>query len=79
MLIVQPVATAPGTDVEHEGGESCNFYEQVGGFGTILIHAGRPYATPAKLARSMELFMREVAPKLRPIDPDLAPASVAAE
>lgn len=57
------------------------FYERVGGFGTIMFHAGRPYATPAKLTRSMELFMQEVAPKLRHLDPDEQPASsaVAAE
>ena len=42
------------------------FYDQVGGFGTLMFHAGRPYATPAKLARSMELFMREVAPEAAP-------------
>jgi limonene 1,2-monooxygenase len=56
------------------------FYERVGGFGTMMFHAGRPYATPVKLARSMELFMREVAPKLRHLDADepAAPA-VAAE
>jgi alkanesulfonate monooxygenase SsuD/methylene tetrahydromethanopterin reductase-like flavin-dependent oxidoreductase (luciferase family) len=58
-----------------------DFYDQVGGFGTILFHAGRPYATPEKLARSMELFMQEVAPKLGHLDPDAAtnPVSVAAE
>ena len=56
------------------------FYDQVGGFGTMMFHAGRPYATPDKLARSMELFMREVAPKLRHLDPDAGAAhAVAAE
>jgi alkanesulfonate monooxygenase SsuD/methylene tetrahydromethanopterin reductase-like flavin-dependent oxidoreductase (luciferase family) len=55
------------------------FYDQVGGFGTLMFHAGRPYATPAKLARSMELFMREVAPKLRHLDPDAQAHPVAAE
>ena len=56
-----------------------DFYDQVGGFGTILFHAGRPYATPEKLVRSMELFMREVAPKLRQLDPDAQAPAVAAE
>jgi alkanesulfonate monooxygenase SsuD/methylene tetrahydromethanopterin reductase-like flavin-dependent oxidoreductase (luciferase family) len=56
-----------------------DFYEQLGGFGTVTFHAGRPYATPQKLARSMELFMREVAPKLRHLDPDVRPSAVAAE
>ena len=46
------------------------FYEQSGGFGTLMVHAGRDYATPEKLARSMKLFMDEVAPRLRPLDPD---------
>lgn len=55
------------------------FYDQVGGFGTLMFHAGRPYATPAKLARSMELFMREVGPKLRHLDPDAQAHPVAAE
>jgi hypothetical protein len=35
-----------------------------------MVHAGRDYATPEKLARSMKLFMDEVAPRLRPLDPD---------
>ena len=47
-----------------------DFYEQSGGFGTLMVHAGRDYATPEKLARSMKLFMEEVAPRLRPLDPD---------
>jgi len=55
------------------------FYEQTGGFGTMMFHAGRPYATPEKLARSMELFTREVAPRLRHLDPDAKPQAVAAE
>jgi alkanesulfonate monooxygenase SsuD/methylene tetrahydromethanopterin reductase-like flavin-dependent oxidoreductase (luciferase family) len=54
-------------------------YDQVGGFGTLMFHAGRPYATPEKLARSMELFMREVAPRVRHLDPDMQAPSIAAE
>jgi len=54
------------------------FYDQVGGFGTLMFHAGRDYATREKRARSMTLFMQEVAPKLRHLDPDAAPA-IAAE
>ncbi len=46
------------------------FYDEVGGFGVLLIHAGRDYATPEKRARSMRLFMEEVAPRLRHLDPD---------
>jgi alkanesulfonate monooxygenase SsuD/methylene tetrahydromethanopterin reductase-like flavin-dependent oxidoreductase (luciferase family) len=51
-----------------------DFYEQSGGFGTLMVHAGRDYATPEKLARSMKLFMEEVAPRLRPLDPDAVAA-----
>ena len=47
-----------------------DFYDQTGGFGTLMFHGGRDYATPEKLARSMKLFMDEVAPRLRHLDPD---------
>jgi alkanesulfonate monooxygenase SsuD/methylene tetrahydromethanopterin reductase-like flavin-dependent oxidoreductase (luciferase family) len=46
------------------------FYEASGGFGTLLIHAGRDYATREKRAASMQMFMEEVAPKLAHRDPD---------
>jgi alkanesulfonate monooxygenase SsuD/methylene tetrahydromethanopterin reductase-like flavin-dependent oxidoreductase (luciferase family) len=52
-----------------------DFYEQSGGFGVLMFHAGRDYATPEKLARSMKLFMDEVAPRLRHLDPDRAVAA----
>jgi alkanesulfonate monooxygenase SsuD/methylene tetrahydromethanopterin reductase-like flavin-dependent oxidoreductase (luciferase family) len=52
-----------------------NFYEESGGFGTLMFHAGRDYATPEKLTRSMKLFMAEVAPRLRHLDPDRAAAA----
>jgi alkanesulfonate monooxygenase SsuD/methylene tetrahydromethanopterin reductase-like flavin-dependent oxidoreductase (luciferase family) len=48
-------------------------YDETGGFGVLNFHCGRDYATPEKVHRSMRLFMREVAPKLRHLDPD-APA-----
>jgi alkanesulfonate monooxygenase SsuD/methylene tetrahydromethanopterin reductase-like flavin-dependent oxidoreductase (luciferase family) len=51
-----------------------DFYEQSGGFGMLMVHAGRDYATPEKLTRSMRLFMGEVAPRLRHLDPDEAAA-----
>jgi alkanesulfonate monooxygenase SsuD/methylene tetrahydromethanopterin reductase-like flavin-dependent oxidoreductase (luciferase family) len=47
-----------------------DFYEASGGFGTLMFHGGRDYATPEKLARSMKLFMDEVAPRIRHLDPD---------
>ena len=54
------------------------FYEVSGGFGTLLIVAGKDWATREKRRRSMELFMQEVAPKLRDLvparEPDVVPA-----
>jgi alkanesulfonate monooxygenase SsuD/methylene tetrahydromethanopterin reductase-like flavin-dependent oxidoreductase (luciferase family) len=46
------------------------FYDLTGGFGLLMFHAGRDYATPEKRDRSMALFMKEVAPRLRGLDPD---------
>ncbi|MEA2642620.1 MAG: hypothetical protein QOF51_4014 [Chloroflexota bacterium] len=51
-----------------------DYFEASGGFGTLLIFAGNPTASPAKLARSMRLLMEEVAPRLADLDPDGAPA-----
>lgn len=51
-----------------------DFYDQVGGFGLLMLHAGRDYATREKRAQSMKLFMDEVAPRLRALDPDEDPA-----
>ena len=48
------------------------YYEQTGGFGTILFHAGRDYVSREKWARSARLFMEEVAPRVRHLDPDAA-------
>jgi hypothetical protein len=47
-------------------------FVKTGGFGTLLIHAGRDYATREKRAQSMAMFMREVAPKVAHLDPDAA-------
>jgi limonene 1,2-monooxygenase len=54
------------------------FYEAAGGFGTLLIVAGKKWATPEKVARSMQLFMDHVAPKLRHLVPARDPESAAA-
>src|SRR5207244_2469352 len=40
------------------------YYEGSGGFGMLLIFAGLPLASQAKVARSMRLLMEEVAPRL---------------
>ena len=52
-----------------------DFYRETGGFGVLMFHAGRDYATREKRARSMKLFMEEVAPRLRHLDPDQAQAA----
>jgi len=54
------------------------FYEAAGGFGTLLIVAGKKWATREKVFRSMRLFMEHVAPKLRGLVPARDPDSVAA-
>jgi alkanesulfonate monooxygenase SsuD/methylene tetrahydromethanopterin reductase-like flavin-dependent oxidoreductase (luciferase family) len=46
-----------------------DFYEAAGGFGTLLIVTGKDWATREKRARSMRLFMEQVAPKLRDLQP----------
>ena len=40
------------------------------GFGLLMMHAGRDYATHEKREQSMRLFMDEVAPRLRLRNPD---------
>ncbi len=55
-----------------------DFYEASGGFGTLLIVAGKNWATQERVFRSMQLFADHVAPKLAPLapvrDPDVVPA-----
>ena len=46
-----------------------HFHADVGGFGLLMFHAGRDYATPEKVHHSMRLFMREVAPAVRHLTP----------
>src|SRR5215471_12295940 len=50
------------------------FYDDVGGFGTLLIIVGKDWATFEQRRRSMERFMAEVAPRLAAFDPDRKPA-----
>ena len=54
------------------------FYEASGGFGKLLIIAGKNWATREKVFRSMRMFMDHVAPKLRDLEPVRDPDSVAA-
>ena len=46
------------------------FYEAAGGFGTLLVVVGKDWATREKRARSLRLFMEDVAPKLRGLEPE---------
>jgi limonene 1,2-monooxygenase len=54
------------------------FYDAAGGFGTLLIVAGKNWATRDKVFRSMRLFMEHVAPQLRGLVPLRDPDAVAA-
>jgi alkanesulfonate monooxygenase SsuD/methylene tetrahydromethanopterin reductase-like flavin-dependent oxidoreductase (luciferase family) len=41
-----------------------DFYSEVGGFGVLLLLAGKDWGTNEQRARSMQRFMLEVAPRL---------------
>jgi hypothetical protein len=45
------------------------FFEEVGGFGTLLLVGGKDWSAREAQLRSMHLFMREVAPKLASLQP----------
>ena len=45
------------------------FYDAVGGFGTLLLVTGKDWGTAEQRARSMRRFMVEVAPRLAPLVP----------
>jgi alkanesulfonate monooxygenase SsuD/methylene tetrahydromethanopterin reductase-like flavin-dependent oxidoreductase (luciferase family) len=55
-----------------------DFYDEAGGFGALLIVAGKNWATPEKVFRSMQLFADHVAPKLASLVPVRDPDVVAA-
>jgi alkanesulfonate monooxygenase SsuD/methylene tetrahydromethanopterin reductase-like flavin-dependent oxidoreductase (luciferase family) len=44
------------------------FYDESGGFGTLLIVTGKDWATREKRARSMRMFMEQVAPQLKHLE-----------
>jgi alkanesulfonate monooxygenase SsuD/methylene tetrahydromethanopterin reductase-like flavin-dependent oxidoreductase (luciferase family) len=46
-----------------------DFYDMAGGFGTFLIVTGKEWADRERRSRSMRLFMEQVAPQLRPLEP----------
>jgi len=54
------------------------FYDESGGFGTLLIVAGKNWANQEKVFRSMSLFADHVAPQLASLVPARDPDTVAA-
>jgi alkanesulfonate monooxygenase SsuD/methylene tetrahydromethanopterin reductase-like flavin-dependent oxidoreductase (luciferase family) len=49
-----------------------DFYHEVGGFGVLLLLAGKDWGTREQRERSTRLFMSEVAPRLASLNPDAA-------
>lgn len=45
-------------------------YDETGGFGTLLLTAGRDWSTREKRARSLRLFREYVLPRLADLEPD---------
>jgi len=54
-------------------------YDEIGGFGTLLLIVGKDWATFERRTRSMERFMAEIAPRLAKLDPDKVQVATAAE
>ncbi|MEA2903978.1 MAG: hypothetical protein QOI12_1365 [Alphaproteobacteria bacterium] len=55
-----------------------NLYDEVGGFGMLLLITGKDWGTREQRTRSMERFMAEVAPRLVALDPDQPGVAAAA-
>ena len=49
-------------------------YDEIGGFGVLLLLAGKAWGDREQRHRSMRLFMSEVAPRLAHLNPDGAAA-----
>ncbi len=56
-------------DADQVAGKLKGFYDASGGFGTFLMVTGKDWASREKRDRSMRLFMEQVAPQLRHLDP----------
>ena len=56
-------------DADNVAAKLKKFYDEAGGFGTLLIVTGKDWATREKRARAMRLFMEQVAPQLRDLVP----------
>ncbi|MGZ9129856.1 MAG: LLM class flavin-dependent oxidoreductase [Candidatus Binatia bacterium] len=52
-----------------------NLYDEIGGFGVLLLLAGKDWGGRAQRERSMRRFMTEVAPRLANLNPDVASVS----
>lgn len=50
-----------------------SLYDEIGGFGVLLLLAGKDWGTREQRERSMKLFMSDVAPRLAHLRPDGAP------
>jgi alkanesulfonate monooxygenase SsuD/methylene tetrahydromethanopterin reductase-like flavin-dependent oxidoreductase (luciferase family) len=49
-------------------------YDEIGGFGVLLLIAGKDWGNREQRHRSMRLFMSDVAPRLAQWNPDNAAA-----
>ena len=49
-------------------------YDEIGGFGVLLLIAGKDWGNREQRHRSMRLFMSDVAPRLAQLNPDNAAA-----
>ncbi len=65
-------------DPDTVAGQIREFYDATGGFGTLLLVTGKDWATRDKRLRSLKLFMEQVAPALRDLEPSREPDTVAA-
>ena len=54
------------------------FYEESGGFGKLLLVAGKDWGTRESRARSYRRFMEQVAPRLADLSPERVPEVVLA-
>lgn len=52
-----------------------NLYDEIGGFGVLLLLAGKDWGSREQRERSMRRFMTEVAPRLANLNPDAASAA----
>jgi hypothetical protein len=53
-------------------------YDEVGGFGVLMLLVGKDWGTREQRDRSMRLFAEHVMPRLAPLDPDAQPAATGA-